>query len=199
MPAYDYFSQLMDNPQHVPAPARWLLIIMVLLLSFMLGYQLYIVDDLLELQQQQRQEIALKQRFKQKHNEAYLLPFYRVQLQEIKHISTTLMKTLSKQTEIPRLLVDISKIAIANGLTIQVFEPKAEILRAFYAEKPIHFQAIGNYKQLAHFASDLAALTQVVNLHDMELKPLADNKNTQLEMQVTIKTFRYLAEEDIQP
>jgi len=202
----EQFIYLIEDPVNASRLMKLGLIIVLVLASLYSIYQWFIVDDLAELKRLRHQEIRLKTIFKEKHNQAYLLPFYRVQLQEIQNMFGEMIKTLPKQTEVPGLILDISEVAVANGLRIQVFEPKAEVMRKFYAEKPIFLKATGSYQQLASFASDLAILPRIVSLHNIELSPLQPKSTQQnthspqalnsiLEMQAIVKTFRYLAKE----
>jgi len=202
----EQFRQLIEDPASASCLVKWGLIFLLMFSLLGSAYQWMVLDDLSKLKQLSIQETKLKQDFKDKHQQAYLLPFYRVQLQEIQKIFGDMIQTLPKQTEVAGLILDISEIAVNNGLRIQEFEPKAEVLQKFYAEKPIYLKATGTYKQLATFASDLAVLPRIVSLHNIELKPLEQKQtkkdahnhtvfNTTLEMQAIVKTFRYLATE----
>jgi type IV pilus assembly protein PilO len=202
----EQFRQLIDDPASASCLVKWSFILVLMFVLLASAYQWLMLDNLSKLKQLQAQETELKQSFKDKHNQAYLLPFYRVQLQEIQKIFGEMIQTLPKQTEVAGLILDISEIAVTNGLRIQAFEPKAEILQKFYAEKPIYLKATGTYQQLATFASDLAVLPRIVSLHNIELSLLEQKQNkkdrhthtafnTMLEMQAIVKTFRYLAKE----
>ena len=206
----EQFRQLIEDPASASTLMKWSLIVVLMVTILYCSYQWVILDDLNQLEQLQRQEINLKNTFKDKHNQAHLLPFYRVQLQEIHGILDKLMTVLPDKTEVSGLILDISKIAVANGLKVRTFEPKAEVIQKFYAEKPIALEVTGHYQQLARFASDLAVLPRIVSLHNIELSLLQQEqqkKDTQikaafnsiLQMQATVKTFRYLAKDSTQP
>jgi type IV pilus assembly protein PilO len=207
---HDSLQTLIDDPADTPTALKWGLIGLLILTSFYLSYQWMIVDDLTELQRKQQKEVLLKQVFKSKHKQAHLLPFYRVQLQEVEKHFDEIIQALPKKTEVAHLILDISEIAVTNGLSIHMFEPKAEVVKKFYIEKPIYLKVTGHYQQLASFASDLAVLPRIVSLHDIELKPLkailqesvktsrSDSNNSNLlEMQAIIKTFRYVEQQKV--
>ncbi len=207
---HDSLQTLIDDPADTPTALKWGLIGLLILTSFYLSYQWIIVDDLAKLQREQQKEILLKQVFKSKYKQAHLLPFYRVQLQEVEKHFDEIIQALPKKTEVAHLILDISEIAVTNGLSIHMFEPKAEVVQKFYIEKPIYLKVTGHYHQLASFASDLAVLPRIVSLHDIELKPLeaipqestkprrSDSNNANLlEMQAIIKTFRYVERQKV--
>jgi len=120
----------------------------------------------------------------------------------------TLKDQLPSDTEIPGLILDISEKGLSNGLEIELFKPKAEINKEFFAEKPIEFKAKGTYEELASFVSDLSALPRIVTINNIHLKPLkksddnekSNNKTTKassiIALEATIKTYRYLNEEE---
>lgn len=210
----EQLHQLIEDPASASILMKWSLIILLVMILLYSAYQWIIVDNLNQLEQLQQQEIHLKKTFKDKHHQAHLFPFYRVQLQEIQKIFDDMITVLPNKTEISGLILDISEIAVANGLKIHTFEPKAEVNQKFYVEKPILLKVTGHYKQLAKFASDLAVLRRIVSLHNIELKLLEQksqkkpqkkalhtpsNFNTTLQMQAIVKTFRYLARETTPP
>ena len=74
-------------------------------------------------------------------------------------------------------------------------------MKEFYAEKPIALRLVGSYHQFGAFVSGVASLPRVVilTMHDISLKPKAGGKitgNTPLELSGTVKTYRYLDEEE---
>jgi len=206
----EQLHQLIEDPASASALMKWGLILLLIGAILYSTYQWMILDDFSQLEQLQQQEINLKKTFKEKHNQAYLLPFYRVQLQEIQGVFDEIIQILPDKTEVSGLILDISEIAVANGLKIRAFAPKAEVIQKFYVEKPIDLNVTGHYKQLAKFASDLAVLPRIVSLHNIELSLLEQQPHkkethtpvrfdTRLHMQATVKIFRYLAKETPSP
>ena len=109
------------------------------------------------------------------------------------------------------MILDISEKGLSNGLEIELFQPEAEISKEFFAEKPIKIEAKGTYAELAGFVSDLSALPRIVTINDIQLKHAvikAESKNknisitnkdqtdSRLSLKATIKTYRYLSEEE---
>ena len=113
-----------------------------------------------------------------------------------------MLRQLPSKTEMPDLIVDISQTALATGLQNKLFQPGAETPKEFYAEKPIQLRLVGTYHQFGAFVSGVASLPRVVilTMHDIALKPAngssAIRPNAPLELAGTVKTYRYLDEEE---
>jgi type IV pilus assembly protein PilO len=108
-----------------------------------------------------------------------------------------MLRQLPGKTEIPNLLVDISQTGLAAGLQEELFQPMDELKRDFYAEKPIKIRLKGTYHEFGKFVSDIAALPRIVTLHDIEIEPVGGRgtSGSELVLNVTAKTYRYLDEE----
>jgi type IV pilus assembly protein PilO len=91
------------------------------------------------------------------------------------------------------LLVDVSQTGLAAGLEFELFQPKPEVPKDFYAELPIKLRVVGTYHEFGEFVSGLAALPRIVTIHDVQIKP-RPNKAGQLIMEATARTYRYLDE-----
>jgi type IV pilus assembly protein PilO len=107
----------------------------------------------------------------------------------------TMLRQLPGETEIPRLIVDISQTGLAAGLQEKLFVPQNEIPRDFYAEKPITISLSGGYHEIANFVSGVAALPRIVTLHDINITPDNPDNFDRLTLQVTAKTYRYIEED----
>jgi len=117
-----------------------------------------------------------------------------------------MLRQLPSKTEMPDLIVDISQTALATGITNELFQPGPEIPKEFYAEKPIALRMVGTYHQFGGFVSGVATLPRVVimTMHDISLKPREKagkpagiTPNSALELAGTVKTYRYLDEEEV--
>lgn len=149
----------------------------------------------LERVQQEEQELRLS--FEQKQKKAANFDAYRQQLQEIERSFGTMLRQLPGKTEIPNLLVDISQTGLAAGLREELFQPREEIQKDFYAEKPIKIRLKGSYHEFGKFVSDIAALPRIVTLHDIEITlQNAQDSSDALVLNVTAKTYRYMDQDD---
>ena len=76
--------------------------------------------------------------------------------------------------------------------------------KEFYAEKPISLRMVGTYHQFGAFVSGVASLPRVVimTMHDIVLTPRSVRPgekigpNTPLQLAGTVKTYRYLDDEE---
>ena len=179
------------------------LIIVVILLG---GWWFKIRYQQEELEQKQKQEEVLKKDFTTKQQKVVNLPAYRKQLEDMKEMLRTMLRQLPSKTEMPDLLVDISQTALAAGIVVDLFQPGAEVVKEFYAEKPIQLKMLGTYHQFGTFISGVASLPRVVilTMHDVSLKPAraATGANAaapaggQLLLEGTVKTYRYVDDEE---
>ena len=162
------------------------------------GYYIQIYKNKLPiLEEVQEEEEELRGSFERKQRKAANFDAYKEQLAEIESSFGTMLRQLPGKTEIPNLLVDISQTGLAAGLDEKLFQPKEEIRRDFYAEKPITIRLEGSYHEFGRFVSDIAALPRIVTLHDIEIAPLGEPGQDNLELNVTAKTYRYMDEEEL--
>jgi type IV pilus assembly protein PilO len=104
----------------------------------------------------------------------------------------------------PDLLVDISQTALAAGIVVDLFQPGAEAIKEFYAEKPIQLKMLGTYHQFGTFISGVASLPRVVilTMHDVSLRPASAKPNEApkagglLTLEGTEKTSRYVDDDE---
>ena len=179
--------------------AKGFILGLLVIVILVLGYMLMIKDQRVELEALVQKETELKQQFERKQGLAANLDEYRVQLQEMKDLLDVMLRQLPSKTEMPDLLIDISQTALATGIRNELFEPGAEANRGFYAEKPISIRMLGTYHQFGQFVSGVASLPRVVimTMSDIELKPVDNQIRGDLRMQGTLKTFRYLDEDEL--
>jgi len=181
------------------ATAKGFILGLLVVVIVVLGYMLMIKNQRVELESLVKKETELKQQFERKQGLAANLEEYRVQLQEMKDLLDVMLRQLPSKTEMPDLLIDISQTALATGIRNELFEPGAEANRGFYAEKPISIRMLGSYHQFGQFVSGVASLPRVVimTMSDIELKPVDNQARGDLRMQGTLKTFRYLDEDEL--
>ncbi|MGN2248935.1 type 4a pilus biogenesis protein PilO [Frateuria edaphi] len=179
--------------------------VLVFLIVMFLGWYLHVSDQQDTLASLASKEVSLKQEFTQKQAKAVNLEALQQQLDEMQDMLRQLLRQLPSKTEMPELLVDISQTALAAGLEIQVFDPGTEKPKDFYAEEPIELKMVGTYHQFGNFISGVASLPRVVilTMHDVSLStqlPVGPNGEPpaggQLVLQGTVKTYRYLEDNE---
>lgn len=184
-----------------PKQAKIVFCVLVGLFILVMAWLLLIKGKREELQGLERQEADLRQEFETKQGRAANLEPLKQQLAQMEQVLQQMLRQLPSKTEMPDLIVDISQTALSTGLSNQLFQPGAETPREFYAERPIALRMVGSYHQFGAFVSGVASLPRVVilTMHDISLKPKSGNKiteNSPLELSGTVKTYRYLDEEE---
>jgi type IV pilus assembly protein PilO len=166
-------------------------------LLMLAGWWFVIRDQQEDLDRRQSQEEQLKKEFHEKQSKVANLAALKQQLDDMRDILRTLLRQLPSKTEMPALLVDISQTALSAGLETQLFQPGAESVKeGFYAEKPITLRMLGTYHQFGTFISGVAALPRVVilTMHNVALRPV--KSGGQLQLEGTVKTYRYVEEDE---
>ena len=188
-----------------PQQARIGFCALIVLLIVGLAWYLFVSDKRTELEGLERQESDLRGEFETKQGRAANLEPLKQQLAQMEQQLQQMLRQLPSKTEMPDLIVDISQTALATGISNELFQPGPEQPKEFYAEKPIALRMVGTYHQFGGFVSGVASLPRVVimTMHDISLKPKAGGKdatitsNSALELVGTVKTYRYLDEEEM--
>ena len=140
-----------------------------------------------------QEEEALKETFLAKKKQAINLDIIKKQLTETQQSFGALLKQLPNKSEMDALLTDINQAGLGRGLQFELFRPGGERVTGVFAEQPITLKVTGNYDDLGKFASDISQLPRIVTLNDISISPAT----TQLSMDATAKTYRYLDEEEL--
>ena len=162
-----------------------------------LGWYLFVSDRRLTLETEEATEVQLREEFQGKQGRAANLEPLKQQLAQMEVMLQQMLRQLPSKNEMPDLIVDISQTALAAGISNELFQPGAESQLEFYAEKPIQLRMVGSYHQFGAFVSGVASLPRVVimTMHDISLQP-RDGKDGTLVLSGTVKTYRYLDEEE---
>lgn len=188
-----------SNVHSWPLPVRIFVIILVAVAVMFLGYWFDIKDQQASLQKAEHQERELKSEFETKAAKAANLEAYKQQLEEMRQSFGTMLRQLPNKTEVAELLVDVSQTGLASGLEFELFKPQGENPQDFYAELPINIRVRGTYHEFGNFVSGVAALPRIVTVHDIVISPGSDKEdegNSDLVMELTAKTYRYLDEDE---
>lgn len=152
-------------------------------------------NQLTELETAGHKEAELRTKFMDRKKLAVNLDAYRLQLAEIEQSFGALLKQLPSKSEMDALLTDINQAGLGRGLQFELFRPATqESVSEFYAELPIAIRVTGTYHDIGAFASDIAQLSRIVTLNDMNITGGKDNL---LAMDAVAKTYRYLDEEEV--
>jgi type IV pilus assembly protein PilO len=191
-----------------PKSIKTFFAVIIFVVIVAVGWYVWIRAQQEDLERQQTKEEALKKEFATKQGKVVNLVAYRKQLEDMKEMLRTMLRQLPSKTEMPDLLVDISQTALAAGIVVDLFQPGGEVIKEFYAEKPIQLKMIGTYHQFGTFISGVASLPRVVilTMHDVSLKPTKAATGAAsatslasagpLLLEGTVKTYRYVDDEE---
>ena len=185
-----------------PPLAKGVLILFLCLILAGGWYWFISLDQLDTLTRAEAQETELKATFESRQRLAANLNTHREQLEQMQQYLADLLMQLPGSAEIAALLVDVSQTGLAAGLTFELFQPAGEIAKNFYAELPIQIEVTGSYHELGTFVSGLAAMPRIVTIHDVAIanpdkNPRGTAAVSNLSMRATVKTYRYLGDEEI--
>ncbi len=189
-----------SNPGGWPTSIKVASVVFLAILIIVGGYFMFVKDMITNLEGLQKKETDLKNTYSFKYQKAAQLDAYKEQLEEMEIILQSMLRQLPSKNEMSDLIVDVSQTALASGIDNELFEPGAESIKDFYAEKPISLKMKGNYHEFGDFVSGVASLPRVVilTMHDISLKPLGDSVlGGRLLLEGTAKTYRYLDDEEM--
>jgi type IV pilus assembly protein PilO len=180
-----------------PRNAKLVFCVLVGLFILAMAWFLLIKGKREELHGLEQQEASLRSEFEDKAGRAANLEPLKQQLAQMEQVLQQMLRQLPSKTEMPDLIVDISQTALSSGLANELFKPGPETTKEFYAEKPIALRMVGTYHQFGAFVSGVATLPRVVilTMHDISLQRKGNGGT--LELSGTVKTYRYLDEQEV--
>ena len=116
----------------------------------------------------------------------------RKQKVQVQEYVTQLEKQLPGKAEMDALLSDINQAGLGRGLQFELFRPGQVEVKEYYAELPIAIRITGRYHDLGSFAADVANLSRIVTLHNLNIAPVQRDTSGNLAMDATARTYRYL-------
>jgi type IV pilus assembly protein PilO len=102
------------------------------------------------------------------------------------------MKKLPEKEEIPSLLASISDSGQQVGLEFLLFQPKKEQKKEFYAEIPVSMRIKGDYHNLALFFDQVARLSRIVNIRNIQMSRAGGNGTTILNTKCMAVTYKFV-------
>ena len=102
------------------------------------------------------------------------------------------MQKLPEKEEIPSLLTSISDSGQQVGLDFLLFEPKSEKRKEFYAEIPVAMNIKADYHNLAIFFDQVARLSRIVNIRDIQIGHAKGKDTVELNAKCTAVTYKFV-------
>ncbi|MDL5032668.1 type 4a pilus biogenesis protein PilO [Pelomonas sp. APW6] len=198
-----WFEEVQDqfrglNPQEPgqwPLAPRLLTFAAAIVLAVVGGWFLVLADAQAALDAEAAKEPNLRQDYKTKLVQAVNLPELRKQKSQVEEYVNQLEKQLPGRAEMDALLSDINSAAVGRGLQFEFFGPSPEVVKDYYAEKPISIRVSGRYHDIGAFVADIANLSRIVTLSDLNVSVLATRDaalSGTLNMEAKARTYRYL-------
>ena len=184
---------------NAPPLPKLVALILLLVATVVAGVIAFLVPQQDEIDKAKKEEETLKNEFRDKKKQAVNLPELKKQLLLVGQYVSALEKQLPSRAEMDALLTDINQAGLGRGLQFELFQPGNVNVKQYYAELPISVQVSGSYHDLGAFASDIANLSRIVTLNDMNISTRTDSKGGAggLQMRATAKTFRYLDNDEV--
>jgi len=176
-----------------PAPAQIGAMVLMAALAIGLAYYALFADMYAKLEQEQQQEVQLKETFLNKKQQVANLEALKAQLTAIEQSFSAMLKQLPSKSEMDSLLTEINQAGVGRGLQFDLFRPSAEIRNDQLSELPIQIRLTGSYNDLAIFATDVAKLSRIVTIGNIVLSPIGSGPGEQrLGMDAVARTYRAL-------
>ena len=86
-------------------------------------------------------------------------------------------KLLPDETEITRLLGEISFRGQESGVEFTLFKPGPLVARGFYSEKPVEIQIEGGFHQIARCLNRLAEMDRIVHVHGLDIEQIQNSEH----------------------
>jgi len=134
----------------------------------------------------------LEKQLKTAKNNAKDLEKFQAKIRAAEAQFQTAMKKLPEKEEIPSLLSSISNSGQQVGLEFLLFEPKPEKKKEFYAEIPVAMSIKGDYHNLALFFDQVARLSRIVNIQDIQIDTAKGKDNRDLNARCIAVTYKFI-------
>lgn len=157
-----------------------------------LGWLLLLSSATDELEASRAQEPKLQTDYVSRLRQAVNLSELRKQKLQVQEYVTQLEKQLPGKADMDALLSDINQAGLGRGLQFELFRPGQMQTKEYYAELPIAIRVSGRYHDVGSFAADVANLSRIVTLQNVNLIPQSRDPGGQLVMEATARTYRYL-------
>lgn len=136
----------------------------------------------------QQERIQLQSQLKQKQDTLRVIQALKPQLNLLKNEVAFSQRKLDSlksifpdQKEIPKLIREITAVARASGITTTKFNPLPDVEREYYIENKYAISVEGGYHALADFYAFLANFTLIINLSNMQISTLSEDKSKSIE------------------
>jgi type IV pilus assembly protein PilO len=179
----------------LPKVVVWALLAVAMVVA---GWFLLLSTAQDELDAERAREPGLKENYRNKLGQAVNLEELRKQKLQVEEYVLQLEKQLPGKAEMDALLSDINQAGLGRGLQFELFRPGQVVVRDYYAELPISIKVSGRFHDMGAFAADIANLSRIVTLHNMNIVGVRTDPSGNLSMEAVARTYRYLDQAEIE-
>ena len=179
----------------LPKVVTWAFVTIIMIV---LGWFLLLSSAHDELDAERAKEPTLKADYRNKLGQAVNLAELRKQKLQVEEYVTQLEKQLPGKAEMDALLSDINQAGLGRGLQFELFKPGQVAVKDYYAELPISIKVSGRYHDIGAFAGDIANLSRIVTLHNLNITAATKDSSGALGMEATARTYRYLDPNEVE-
>ena len=179
----------------LPKVVTWAFVAVIMVV---LGWFLLLSSAHDELDTERAKEPTLKADYRNKLGQAVNLAELRKQKLQVEEYVTQLEKQLPGKAEMDALLSDINQAGLGRGLQFELFKPGQVLVKDYYAELPISIKVSGRYHDMGAFAGDIANLSRIVTLHNLNITAAPKDSTGALAMEATARTYRYLDANEVE-
>lgn len=83
---------------------------------------------------------------------------------------------LPEDEEVAELLRGVTRVGNQAGVDFLLFEPQIPVTKEFIVENPVKIRVQGQYHQLGIFLSKVANFDRIVNVSQLQIKPVDESK-----------------------
>lgn len=185
------FDKIIDRPkaQKIGILVGFIILISAAFYSFFYSPNANELAQLSETIEAARKERNIKQ------TRAANLPKLQKELSELDVRLKEAIAQLPSKKEIADLLTGIATKAQESGLDINLFRPRPENYKDFYAEIPVEINIKGTFHNVITFFDGIGRLTRLINLDNVGFKnPKVSGDQVTLEFTTIATTYRFLEE-----
>ncbi len=182
------------DEKYIPLAPRIKLAITVgiILLPLVIFYFSYYQQKAQKIQNIIKQKATLTQQLKTVKLKAANLPQFEKELKEAEDQFAELSILLPKESEIPKLLTDISALGRNAGLDFLTFKPLGDIPKDFYAEIPVSINVRGPYHNMGYFFDQVSKLARIVSVSNVKMSsPKKEGGEMLLNSDCQLVTYRF--------
>jgi len=87
---------------------------------------------------------------------------------------------LPEEEEMPELLRKVTTAGNRAGIEFMLFQPSAPVAKELFKEHPVRVRVRGGYHQLGIFLSRLANMERIVNIAELKINTLKEDKDKRI-------------------